>query len=553
MIFCKLSIFLIIAGLVIYVTGNPTISREDCRKRLTDCSAKTGGNIVPVCGSDGVTYPSECQIISKQCQGEDISVKQSGPCPEKPPCFSAKTAVRHGSHPACREDGTYEPVQCHVETGYCWCVTPQGRPLPDTSVKNNKPNCDSLSLSSSSLSASLSSSSLSSPSPLPPASYGNKIKKKGYSLKKGNTTDDEKTRRSTKRGHECSRSEKSEFNKNIIDLFKIEYRRLNSSDGDQNNERVLSWKFSTLDKDDDEQLDSDEYRELKRLAKKNVKPKKCGKTFLKTCDTDQDTYLSKTEWTACLRSDFTLLKETPVVKERPGLIDVIPDQNENDANDCVSDRKAVLDDQHHDDLNDKENKHVFKPVCTSDGRYEKIQCYAGYCWCVNQDNGKAITGSTTRDGVTPDCNPAPTPTPTPSRTMKGCSDSMRQIFLRYLIDSNEKKMKQSNIHSDELNDELTREERVATWQFLMLDVNKNELLDKKEWKSFRTSVVGDPKLRRCGKKLPKYCDVNNDKAITKTEWLSCLNVHQPPLVDSEEKTSSKKGTKNPIESILKDN
>lgn len=32
-------------------------------------------------------------------------------------------------------------------------------------------------------------------------------------------------------------------------------------------------------------------------------------------------------------------------------------------------------------------------------------------------------------------------------------------------------------------------------------------------------------LRKCGKKMPRYCDVNNDKKITLSEWLNCLNAH----------------------------
>lgn len=38
--------------------------------------------------------------------------------------------------PECKADGRYSPVQCHVATGYCWCVrVDTGRPLPGTSVR----------------------------------------------------------------------------------------------------------------------------------------------------------------------------------------------------------------------------------------------------------------------------------------------------------------------------------------------------------------------------------------------------------------------------------
>lgn len=32
-------------------------------------------------------------------------------------------------------------------------------------------------------------------------------------------------------------------------------------------------------------------------------------------------------------------------------------------------------------------------------------------------------------------------------------------------------------------------------------------------------------LKKCGKKMPRYCDVNNDKKITISEWLNCLQVN----------------------------
>uniref|UniRef100_A0A667XG47 Thyroglobulin type-1 domain-containing protein n=1 Tax=Myripristis murdjan TaxID=586833 RepID=A0A667XG47_9TELE len=38
--------------------------------------------------------------------------------------------------PECTADGRYNPVQCHVATGYCWCVRADtGRPLPGTSAR----------------------------------------------------------------------------------------------------------------------------------------------------------------------------------------------------------------------------------------------------------------------------------------------------------------------------------------------------------------------------------------------------------------------------------
>jgi SPARC-related modular calcium-binding protein len=67
-------------------------------------------------------------------------------------------------------------------------------------------------------------------------------------------------------------------------------------------------------------------------------------------------------------------------------------------------------------------------------------------------------------------------------------------------------------------------------------------------------------LRRCGKRLPRFCDVNNDKKITLSEWLNCLQtqrvqgekvqlpLHHEPIFPAQTKL---KGKKNPLESYLK--
>ncbi|XP_012137882.2 SPARC related modular calcium binding-like protein magu isoform X3 [Megachile rotundata] len=526
-----------------------TMAKEECRKRIAECTMSDGAS-TPVCGSDGVTYSSQCQVISKQCQGMSILIKHTGPCPETPACFSARLTARPGARPVCRPDGTYAPVQCHEETGYCWCVTPQGRPLPDTSVRHQRPRCLK-------------------PGPRSAASTRSGQRRRSPNWK-------QRRQYNSKHRNTCDRAEKSKFNGNLIENFKIEYRRTNiSADGDKNVERVLSWKFVTLDKNEDGYLDRAEYKELRRLAKKAVRPKKCARTFARTCDLNRDLKLSRQEWGACLANDFTLrlflslnpaderpevpeaqrtratdqvLKGNPApVHSRPAFNDDQMDTKEDsDANDCLTDRRSVLE-----DVRQHSQEKFYVPECTPDGRYHRVQCYSGYCWCVYQDTGKPIPGTSSKDR-TPNCNPVPTP----SRPMKGCPEQKKQLFLRDLMDLMQKKMKASGTDSDETTAkwQASKEEQIATWHFVMLDKNKNKVLERKEWKSFRTMVANNRQLQRCGKRLPKYCDINNDRRISMTEWLSCLNAQRTTTSDSTEKASTSKPKRmgpNPLEQLLK--
>ncbi|XP_071876885.1 SPARC related modular calcium binding-like protein magu isoform X1 [Bombus fervidus] len=531
-------------------TNTITMAKEECRKRIAECTMSDGAN-TPVCGSDSVTYSSQCRVISKQCQGMSILIKHTGPCPETPACFSAKLTARPGARPVCRSDGTYAPVQCHEETGYCWCVTPQGRPLPDTSVRNERPRC------------------VKKPGPRSTASTRSGQRRRSPNWK-------QRRQYSSKHRNTCDRAEKSKFNGNLIENFKIEYRRTNiSADGDKNVERVLSWKFVTLDKNGDGYLDRAEYKELRRLAKKAVRPKKCARTFARTCDLNRDLKLSRQEWGACLANDFTLrlflslnpADERPEVPEaqrtrvmdqvlkgnpaaahsRPTFKDDPTDTKEDsDANDCLTDRRSVLEDERQ-----HSQEKFYVPECTPDGRYHRVQCYSGYCWCVYQDTGKPIPGTSSKDR-TPNCNPVPIP----SRPMKGCPEQKKQLFLRDLMDLMHKKMKASGTDSDETTAkwQASKEEQIATWHFVMLDKNKNKVLERKEWKSFRTMVANNRQLQRCGKRLPRYCDINNDRKISMTEWFSCLNAQRPTTPESTEKSSTSKPKRmgpNPLDQFLK--
>ena len=64
--------------------------------------------------------------------------------------------------------------------------------------------------------------------------------------------------------------------------------------------RVIEWKFGQLDQSGDGQLNRKEFRVLRRLVRKVVRPKRCTKNFPRLCDTDQDRKISRSEWSVCL-------------------------------------------------------------------------------------------------------------------------------------------------------------------------------------------------------------------------------------------------------------
>lgn len=75
----------------------------------------------------------------------------------------------------------------------------------------------------------------------------------------------------------------------------------------------------------------------------------------------------------------------------------------------------------------------------------------------------------------------------------------------------------------------SKEEQAATWTFVMLDKDKNKALERREWKAYHQLISNVEPLKRCGRKLPRYCDVNHDTKISITEWMACLEVTQASL------------------------
>ncbi|KAF3845325.1 hypothetical protein F7725_008488 [Dissostichus mawsoni] len=133
----------------------------------------------PVCGSDGRSYETGCELQRARCKDKTLTLAHRGRCrgknwvkndqlPVAPsPTSSSETrdvevkdagqskcrvernqALEQSRRPQesifipeCNEDGTFAQVQCHTLTGYCWCVTSDGKPVSGSSAHNRTPVC----------------------------------------------------------------------------------------------------------------------------------------------------------------------------------------------------------------------------------------------------------------------------------------------------------------------------------------------------------------------------------------------------------------------------
>ncbi|XP_071354545.1 SPARC-related modular calcium-binding protein 1 isoform X6 [Trachinotus anak] len=131
----------------------------------------------PVCGSDG--HETGCELQRARCKDKTLTLAHRGRCRGKNwvkidqlPVAPAPTSTSEGRDlelkdagqskcrvernqaleqarrpqesmfiPECNEDGTFAQVQCHTLTGYCWCVTSDGKPVSGSSVQNRTPVC----------------------------------------------------------------------------------------------------------------------------------------------------------------------------------------------------------------------------------------------------------------------------------------------------------------------------------------------------------------------------------------------------------------------------
>ena len=63
---------------------------------------------------------------------------------------------------------------------------------------------------------------------------------------------------------------------------------------------VVAWKYDQLDSNKDGFLKKEEIKSLRKLTRRQVKPKICAKRFPKYCDKNHDNAIDKEEWSDCL-------------------------------------------------------------------------------------------------------------------------------------------------------------------------------------------------------------------------------------------------------------
>ncbi|XP_066551070.1 SPARC-related modular calcium-binding protein 1 isoform X2 [Amia ocellicauda] len=428
----------------------------------------------PVCGSDGRSYDTSCDLQRARCKDRLLTMAHRGRCKEKnwvridQPAAVSPTASVDGKDrelgdagvtkcraersqaleqakrpqesifvPECNDDGSFAQVQCHTLTGYCWCVTPDGKPVSGSSVQNRTPVCSGSIrefMGSHAGTIGLSGSVTDKPSGQP--SSGRKVSFRFFLTL---NPDDGSKLTPTMETH----------------VF----------DGDEITAPTL-WIKQLVNKDN------------KQNSSSTRKPEK-----VPSCDQERQTAL-----------------------EEAGM----------------NTREAAF-------IPECDPGGLFKPV--------QCHQSTGYCWCVLVDTGRPIPGTSTRY-QTPECDSAArsrsseVEDPFRDRELAGCPDGKKSEFITTLLDALTTDMVQA-INSPtpsgggrfmEPDPSHTLEERVVHWYFGQLDNNSSHDITKKELKPFKRYVKKKAKPKKCARKFTDYCDLNKDKAISLLELKGCLGV-----------------------------
>lgn len=87
-------------------------------------------------------YGNKSKLISFQLSASEADSSNSDCVRERNEALEIARRPTFGVYiPECKQDGTYTERQCHVTSGFCWCVTPDGKPIEGTPVHGRDPAC----------------------------------------------------------------------------------------------------------------------------------------------------------------------------------------------------------------------------------------------------------------------------------------------------------------------------------------------------------------------------------------------------------------------------
>ncbi|XP_073674497.1 SPARC-related modular calcium-binding protein 1-like [Garra rufa] len=148
---CRVLLLFLLSTSVKMTDDNQLLDKHRRQTCILDCAR---GRQQAVCGSNGRMYKSLCTFQRAQCINSQLRTAALSTCTDalRSKCQLARSQALRASArndsftvfiPECKADGTYTEVQCHNQTGYCWCSMPDGIPVSGSSVLYLRPSCTS--------------------------------------------------------------------------------------------------------------------------------------------------------------------------------------------------------------------------------------------------------------------------------------------------------------------------------------------------------------------------------------------------------------------------
>ncbi|VDO92485.1 unnamed protein product [Haemonchus placei] len=75
-------------------------------------------------------------------------------------------------------------------------------------------------------------------------------------------------------------------------------------------------------------------------------------------------------------------------------------------------------------------------------------------------------------------------------------------------------------------------ETALKWKFDQLNANNNQVLERSEWKPYKSLIVQWKKVKQCSRSFFKSCDTDANRKLTLEEWKKCFTPilrKTPPL------------------------